>query len=121
MAIQPDSALLLQQLRSIAFLKALDQPTLEALAHDAGWRAYAAGEVVFIEGESNSGLYVLHSGWVKVLKTLPEGREQVLRFIGPGETFNEIGVLADRPNPVTAIALEASGVWLLRTRLLRHS
>jgi CRP/FNR family transcriptional regulator len=114
MLVQPDSALLLQQLRSITFLKALDQPTLETLAHDAGWRTYAAGEVVFIEGESNSGLYVLHSGWLKVLKTSPEGREQVLRFIGPGETFNEIGVLADRPNPATAIALEPAGVWLLR-------
>ncbi|WP_345108549.1 cyclic nucleotide-binding domain-containing protein [Candidatus Villigracilis vicinus] len=35
-----------------------------------------------------------------------DGREQVLRFLDAGEIFNEIGVLAKRPNPVTAVALE---------------
>ena len=105
---------LLQQLRAIAFLKTLDQPTLESLARDALWREYATGEVVFVEGESSSGLYVLHTGWLKVMKISAEGREQALRFIGPGETFNEIGVFADRPNPATAIALEPTGIWLLR-------
>ncbi len=111
---QPSLISLIEQLRSIAFLKRLDQPTLEALARGALWREYAASEVVFVEGESSSGLYVMHSGWLKVLKNSAEGREQVLRFIGPGETFNEIGVFADRPNPATAIALEATGVWLLQ-------
>ena len=110
----PRVSSLLQQLRAIAFLKTLDQPTLESLARDALWREYAAGEVVFVEGESSSGLYVLHTGWLKVMKTSAEGREQALRFIGPGETFNEIGVFADRPNPATAIALEPAGIWLLR-------
>lgn len=35
------------------------------------------------------------------------------RFIGEGEIFNEVGVLANRPNPATAIALEEFGIWLL--------
>ncbi len=105
---------LIEQLRAITFLKTLDQPTLAALARGAIWREYAAGEVVFVEGEASSGLYLLHSGWLKVLKNSIEGREQVLRFIGPGETFNEIGVFANRPNPATAIALEATGVWFLK-------
>ncbi|MBK6793897.1 MAG: hypothetical protein IPG80_15510 [Anaerolineales bacterium] len=30
----------------------------------------------------------------------------MLRFLDAGEIFNEIGVLAKRPNPVTAVALE---------------
>ncbi len=114
MTDHPSRTSLIGQLRSITFLKRLDQPTLDALAQGALWREYAAGEVVFVEGESSSGLYVLHAGWLKVLKTSVEGREQVLRFIGPGETFNEIGVFADRPNPATAVALEATGVWLLQ-------
>ena len=37
----------------------------------------------------------------------------MLRFINAGEIFNEVGVLAKRPNPATAIALEESGIWLL--------
>jgi CRP/FNR family transcriptional regulator len=48
-----------------------------------------------------------------VIKTTPGGREQILRFLGPGEIFNEIGVFAKRRNPATAMALEEAGIWLI--------
>ena len=102
MAISAALASLIEQLRKVVFLTGLDDSVLAALARDALWRDYAAGEVVFLEGETSPGLYVLQRGWLKVLKTSPEGREQVLRFIGPGETFNEAGVFARRPNPASA-------------------
>jgi CRP-like cAMP-binding protein len=42
------------------------------------------------------------------------------RFLEPGETFNEIGVFTNLPNPATAIALEPAGAWLIpRATLLR--
>ncbi len=105
---------LIEHLRAMAFFKGLDEAALAELARHALWREYAAGEVVFLEGEAAAGLYLLRRGWLKAVKISPEGREQVLRFIGPGETFNEIGAFANRPSPATAIALEAAGVWLLR-------
>jgi CRP/FNR family transcriptional regulator len=37
-----------------------------------------------------------------------------------GEIFNEIGVLAKRPNPVTAVALEESGIWLIPRHALEE-
>jgi CRP/FNR family transcriptional regulator len=44
----------------------------------------------------------------------------VIRFIGPGEVFNEIGVLAEEKNLVTVQALEPSTVWVIqRGALLR--
>ncbi len=121
---RPDLAHLIAQLRDNPFFKGLDDRALTDLAREAAWREHAAGEVVFLEGEASPGLYYLQFGWLKAVKSSPEGREQVLRFIGPGETFNEIGAFASRPNPATAIALEAAGVWLLRRealmRLLRN-
>ena len=63
-------------------------------------------------------MYYLQYGSLKVLKTSPEGREQVLRFLDAGEIFNEIGVFAKRANPATAIALEESGIWLLPRQAL---
>jgi CRP/FNR family transcriptional regulator len=121
---RPDLAHLIAQLHANPFFKGLDDRVLADLAREAVWREHAAGEVVFLEGEASPGLYYLQFGWLKAVKSSPEGREQVLRFIGPGETFNEIGAFASRPNPATAIALEAAGVWLLRRealmRLLRN-
>lgn len=104
---------LLLQLRTIAFFQELDEATLAWLAAQCRWHEYGAGETVFWEGEPAAGLSFLQAGWLKVVKSVPSGREQVLRFLGPGETFNEIGVLANQPNPATAIALEPAGVYLI--------
>jgi CRP/FNR family transcriptional regulator len=43
-----------------------------------------------------------------------------LRFIDAGEIFNEIGVLAKKPNPATALALEESGIWLIPRQALEE-
>ncbi len=117
---RPDLAQLIAQLHVDPFFKGLDEQGLTELVREAVWREHAAGEVIFLEGETSPGLYYLQFGWLKAVKSSPEGREQVLRFIGPGETFNEIGAFASLPNPATAIALEAVGVWLLRRAELRR-
>ncbi len=116
---------LLKRLQSFDFLRGLEEPTLVRLAESATWKVFAADAVVFWEGDTESNLYFLQYGSLKVLKSTPDGREQVLRFIGAGEIFNEVGVLAKKPNPVTAVALEESGIWLiprgaLEATLLAH-
>jgi CRP/FNR family transcriptional regulator len=104
---------LLKRLQSFDFLRGLDTPTLTRLAESAAWKVFAPDAVVFWEGDTESNLYFLQYGSLKVLKSSPDGREQVLRFIRAGEIFNEVGVLAKKPNPVTAVALEESGIWLI--------
>ncbi len=96
----------------------VDESILQDLARGARWREYEVNEVVVLEGEAQSGLYYLQYGWLKVVKISPNGREQILRFLEPGETFNEIGVFADQSNPATAIALEPAGIWLIRCETL---
>ena len=117
---RPPISQFVQQLSEIPLFTGLEEPFLQELAQLSRWREYDAGEVVMLEGENQSSLYYLQYGWLKVVKTSPAGREQILRFLEPGETFNVIGVFADHTNPATAIALEAAGLWLIpRTVLLR--
>ncbi len=105
--------ILLKRLQAVEYLRGLDDETLGKIASGARWKVFAADAVVFWEGDSESNLYYLQYGLLKVLKASPDGREQVLRHISAGEIFNEVGVLAKRPNPATAVALEESGVWLI--------
>lgn len=79
-------------------------------------RSYPAGQVVLLEGAASSVLYVLQAGRVKLYKTSPRGREQVLRLLRPGEMFNEVAALDEGPNPATAQALVDSSLFLLRRR-----
>jgi CRP/FNR family transcriptional regulator len=110
---------LCEHLRSTPYFGGLDEQGLQSLAGLATWREYPAGAIVFLEGELSAGLYSVQSGWVKVVKLSTGGREQVLRYLGPGDVFNEIGVFGERPNPATAIALEASALWLLPRPVLQ--
>jgi CRP/FNR family transcriptional regulator, dissimilatory nitrate respiration regulator len=110
--------ILLKRLQTFDFLRGLDQEALTLLAKNATWKVFPADAVVFWEGDMETNLYYLQYGLLKALKVSPDGREQVLRFISAGEIFNEVGALAKRPNPATAIALEESGIWLIPRQAL---
>ena len=93
------TSILFKRLQAFDFLRGLDDASLGRLAQSAIWKVFPPDAVVFWEGDVESNLFYLQYGSLKVLKTSAEGREQVLRFIDAGEVFNEIGVLAKRPNP----------------------
>lgn len=110
----------LDKLRVIAYLQGLDDDVLGQLAQQAIWREYAAGTLIFLEGEAATAMYYLEFGWVKAVKSTPDGREQILRFLGPGETFNELSIFANKPNPATAVTLERVGAWLIPRDAVRQ-
>jgi len=91
---------------------------LEAVAQAAIARDFAAGQVVFLQGEPCAGLYIVHSGWLRSLMISPTGRQQVVRLVGAGESFNELSVFAGGVNKVTVEALEPSHVWIVPRDLL---
>jgi CRP/FNR family transcriptional regulator len=108
-----DNTLLLKRLQAFEFIRGLEDETLNELAASAVWRIFPVDAVIFWEGDIEDNLFYLQYGWLKVIKTALDGREQILRFLGPGEIFNEVGVFAKRPNPATAMALEEAGIWLI--------
>jgi CRP/FNR family transcriptional regulator len=116
---RPNTATLTATLQTIPYFKHLALDLLARLAGVAIWQEYVPGALVFLEGDESSSLYIVHTGWLKVVKYAADGREQILRFIGPGEVFNEAGAFIRRPNPATAIALETTGIWLLHRETLR--
>jgi CRP/FNR family transcriptional regulator len=100
-------------LRKVAFFSTLGEPTLRALA-DACWpKHYRKGEILFLEGEPCPGLFVVHSGAVKIFKTSPGGREQVLTIESEGRPIAELAVLDEGPYPASAMAVEDTTVLLI--------
>jgi len=112
-ATKGDSERAVQALCAVSYFAELDNRAMGAVARAALRRDYGRDEIVFAVDEPCSGLYVIEEGWLKTVKMSIEGREQVLRFVGPGEVVNEVGVFADTRNPATAIALEPTTVWLV--------
>ncbi len=116
--LQPDD--LQARLATFSLFQALDQETLRALAAESQRRDYNPGQVVFLEGESAEGLYIVESGWVRAVKISEQGREQVLQFVGPGEPFNTVTVFSGGVSPATAVALEPTVIWVVPTEAIRR-
>jgi len=91
----------------------LDAAVLEAIARSAIPRNYDAGQVIYIEGEPAATLFVLVSGWVKATRMSPEGREQSISVLRPGEIFGDIAVFTGSSYPGTVVALEEAEVWAI--------
>lgn len=116
-----DTGIFLDSLRAFPIFRGLSEAALAQLAGGAARREFRAKQVIFLEGETSSGLHYLAAGCVKAVKQSLEGREQILRVINPGEMFNDIGAFTDRPNPATAIALEDSILWVLPRSAIAHA
>jgi CRP/FNR family transcriptional regulator len=93
-------------LQKVALFAGLDEPELNSLAARCGSRSYSVGELLFSEAEPCSGLYIVISGRIRVFKTSPAGREQVLAVEGPGASVAELPVFDGGPYPASAAAIE---------------
>ena len=63
------------------------------------------GETLFNEGEDGDRLYILVSGKVKLGHTSPDGRENLLAVLGPGEIVGELTLFDPGPRSTTATAV----------------
>jgi CRP/FNR family transcriptional regulator len=95
-------------IREIPLFAGLVDEQIQWLAVIVEKRKYSRGKVIFTEGEEAAGLYVLHTGRVKIYKLSSEGKEQILHIFGPGEPFGEVAVFAGGQFPAYAEALEVS-------------
>ena len=68
-------------------------------------RRYSRGSLIISEGEEAEGFFVLISGKIKVYKLSPDGKEQILHIISPGETFAEAALFAGSTYPAFAESL----------------
>ncbi len=110
-----------QLLRRIYLFSGVGEEDLEALAEMAVGKAFARQDTIFWEGREAQGFYILLAGYVKLVKSSPDGKEYILRLVGPGETFAEAAVFSEAPYPATAMALEdCRTLFFPKGAFLRH-
>ncbi len=95
-------------IQSVPIFSGLDKADIEAVMAIAVERRYRRGEIIFSDGESADGFYVIADGKVKVFKVSFEGKEQILHIFGPGEPFGEVPVFSGKVFPANAQAIAAS-------------
>jgi len=107
-----------EAIEQIAYLRLLPHAEREWLARRCEVRRVAVGARIFGEGDVPSGIFLILNGRVKVVRSGPEGREQVLHQEGPGATLGEVPVFDGRGYLGSAVAVDdASLLFVPRSPL----
>jgi CRP/FNR family transcriptional regulator len=86
----------------------------------AASRSFDKGENIYSTGDLGGKLFVLHTGKVKVYRLNPNGKEQVLRVIEPGEFIGELSLFSSLPLTDNAQALEATTMCVLQGQRIKE-
>jgi CRP/FNR family cyclic AMP-dependent transcriptional regulator len=75
------------KLRTDSFFGSLPRGALEAFDKIKYRASYPAGAVLFVEGQSPRGIYMLYKGRVKLSTTSAGGKTLILKISPPGEVL----------------------------------
>lgn len=102
-----------------ALFRGLPEDDIEKLQSAASVKRYREGEVIFFEGDEAQGVYIVMEGRVKVYKSSPDGKEQILHIFETGEPFAEVTAFQGGRFPAGATAVtDGSVLYLPREELL---
>ncbi len=82
--------------------------------------SFTPGESVFMEGDAYRGFFVVESGCFKVFRVNESGKEAVLHFFVPGQSFAVLPLLRKGPTyPASCVALQSGQLSLFEEQAVR--
>jgi len=94
------------KLRHSGFFCDLPKQSVEDLDKIKYASAFPPGAVLFVEGQSPRGVYVICSGRVKLTTTSRDGKTLILRIAEAGEVLGLHGTVSNKPHDLTAETLQ---------------
>jgi NTE family protein len=76
-----------------------------AFASELEWFTLPGGMTLFEEGEVADALYIVLAGALGVIGKSTTGEGELIARIQTGESVGELGLLGNRPRPITVVAL----------------
>lgn len=83
-------------------------------------KKYAAGDVIFNEGQTGKVMYILLEGVVELCKKTPEGKTLLKVVDKKNEVFGEMALIDDFPRSASAIAVEPVTVYEINETAFEH-
>jgi CRP-like cAMP-binding protein len=100
------------------FFGGLSDTSLEVLAGMLVERQFAAGGVIFAEGDAGRSMFVVQSGTLSVTRDIGVGRSMRLSGLGPGDFFGEMTLIAMQNRSATVTAETSCVLYELAARSL---
>ncbi|MFA7177991.1 MAG: cyclic nucleotide-binding domain-containing protein, partial [Smithellaceae bacterium] len=78
---------ILERMKKIDLFQGVSFESLRVLAAQALYKKYASQEMVIGEADFIRSFYIVLEGRLKLYKSSPEGREQTIQLLEPGDPF----------------------------------
>ncbi len=105
----------LDSLKRIALLAVLPDEVLARLPQVMTDQRFEQGAMLFHKGDPGGSMLLIQEGMVAIVIDHPDGSEEVLNQVGPGDAIGQISLV--EASPRTAGAKAVSPVWV---RVLTH-
>jgi len=101
-------------LRNVNLFSELNDKELEKVSELSSLKKFSKGEVIFFDTEPYLGFYIVIEGSIKIFKIVGDGREQIIHFVYPYNTFAEVPLFEQHEKikndqftyPANAMAIE---------------
>jgi CRP/FNR family transcriptional regulator len=111
-------------LKRIRLFHSLTDSELFDLSPKVILKEYKKNHVILHEEDTNSFMYIIVQGKVKIYQIGDEGKEMILSVHGAGEFFGEMSLIDGKTDPATVAAMEPSTIAIISRNdfyLLLHS
>jgi CRP/FNR family transcriptional regulator, cyclic AMP receptor protein len=92
----------------------LSEETLTKIEKIGARKVYPKGEVILMEEEAGTALFVIVNGKVKVARSSADGREVILTILSECDFFGEMAILDGLTRSATVTATETSELFLIQ-------
>jgi CRP-like cAMP-binding protein len=93
-------------LADVPVFEAMGPEDLRRVAEVAVPRRFAAGQVIFREGDASDTCYVVRSGHARAVRENVDGRAIALAHFGPGDIFGELAMFDKERRSATVEAVD---------------
>ncbi len=92
----------------------LNAETLQKIEKVGTKKLFQKNDVVLMEDEVGTALFIIVSGKVKVSRTSTDGREVILTILSESDFFGEMAILDGQTRSATVIAIEDSELFIIQ-------
>lgn len=96
--------------RTVPIFNHLSDEQLHEVMQVVHSNLYQTGEHIFRADQETVGLYIVHSGKVRLYRLNEQGKEQLVRLLLPGDFTGELALFLDQAHDVYAEVIEAGQV-----------
>lgn len=107
-------------IESVPIFSSLSHEEMMEIAYITSAQTFEKGEMVYMSGDKGGTLFVLHTGRVKISRLNSNGKEQVIRVVGPGEFMGELSLFSSLPLTDNAEVLETTTMCVVEGSKLKE-